>query len=102
MPTASLVYFHLPAKGRTKGELNRFYREFYGYENYSYYGRYRSRIQGFLDRVRNIRYAKSLFMVRIEDERQVTHFLREKGAQVRVWKVTPQAREWKSLQSRSG
>lgn len=97
MPNATLIVFSLKSKGKTRGETSRFYRELYGYENYSHYGRYRSRIRGYLDGVRNIRYSKGIILIPKEEERQVVTYLKAKGARVMVWEVIPREREWKQL-----
>ncbi len=97
MPSASLISFTLPTKGKAKGERDRFYRELYGYDNCSYYGRYRSRVKGFLDRVPNIRYPKGMFMVSKQDTREVVRYLKGKGAQVTVWEVIPRQKESAAL-----
>ena len=102
MRTASLIAFTMKAKGRTQGEVSKFYRELYGYRNCSHYGRYHTQIKGVLDGVRSIRYANGVFMVRKEDARKVLRFLKDNGATVTVWDVLPREREWKALQLRIG
>ena len=79
MKTAILVAFSLSYEGRTRGEISKFYRDLYGYESYSHYGRYRSRKTGFLDDVMNIRYEKGMIMIRKEDQRRVITYLRRRG-----------------------
>ena len=95
--TAVLIAFTLSYGGRTKGEISRFYRELYGYESYSHYGGYRSRKEGFLDGIRNIRYAKGIIMIRREDQRRVVAYLRRRGATVSKWEVLPGNKEQKQL-----
>lgn len=99
MRTASLIAFTMKTKGRSQGEVSKFYRELYGYRNCSHYGRYHTQIKGVLDAVQNIRYANGVFMVRKEDARKVLRFLRDKGATVTVWDVVPRVREWRVLQA---
>ena len=65
METAILISFTLSYEDRSRGEVSKFYRDLYGYESYSHYGRYRSKKEGFLDGIRNIRYSKGVFMIRI-------------------------------------
>ena len=79
MKTAILMAFSLSYEGRTRGEISKFYRDLYGYESYSHYGRYRSRKTGFLDDVMNIRYEKGMIMIRKEDQRRVITYLRRRG-----------------------
>ena len=98
MRTAALIAFTMKAKGRTQGEVSKFYRELYGYRNCSHYGRYHTRIKGVLDGVQSIRYANGVFMVRKQDIRKVLRFLRDRGAQVTVWDVILRDSDWKTLQ----
>jgi hypothetical protein len=70
------VAFSLSYEGRTGGEISKFYRDLYGYESYSHYGRYRSRKTGFPDDVMNIRYEKGMIVIRKEDQRRVITSLR--------------------------
>ncbi|MEM3322259.1 MAG: hypothetical protein QXY02_04810, partial [Conexivisphaerales archaeon] len=60
--------------------------------------RYRSRKSGYLDKIRNIRYSKSVFMIREEDRRKVVSYLRKRGATVVLWKVIPSRKEKKLLE----
>jgi hypothetical protein len=99
MRTASLIAFTMKTKGRTPGEVSKFYRELYGYRNCSHYGRYHTQIKGVLDKVQSIRYANGVFMVRKADARKVLQFLRSHGAMVAVWDVLPKTKEWKVLQA---
>ncbi len=98
MITATLISFTLAYEGRSRGEISKFYRDLYGYESFSHYGRYRSRKTGFLDSVRNIRYSKGMFMIRKEDERKVLSYLRRKGAKISRWDVIPDKDEIKLLE----
>ena len=95
--TAILVAFSLSYEGRTRGEISKFYRDLYGYESYSHYGRYRSRKTGFLDDVMNIRYEKGMIMIRKEDQRRVITYLRRRGAEISKWEVIPGNSEKKKL-----
>ena len=80
------------------GEVSKFYRDLYGYQSYSHYGRYRSRKPGFLDGIRNIRYDKGILMIRMEDMGRVVSYLEEKGAKVSKWEVIPRSEEKKQLE----
>ncbi|MEM4091594.1 MAG: hypothetical protein QW837_00850 [Conexivisphaerales archaeon] len=54
--------------------------------------------QGRLDKIRNIRYSKGVFMIREEDRRKVVSYLRKRGAIVVLWKVIPSRKEKKLLE----
>ena len=97
MVTTILISFTMEYKGRSRAEISKFYRDLYGYVSYSYYGRYVSRKEGFLDRMKYIRYSKGLFMIRREGERKVLTFLKRKGARVSEWEVVPKREEMKNL-----
>lgn len=79
------------------GEACRVYRRLYGYDNVSYYGRYRTRVSGLLDEVPSIRYPGSIVMVREEDVPKVLRLLREAKAETRTWTVLPKKTEAKRL-----
>ncbi len=98
METAVLISFTLRYENRSRGEISKFYRDLYGYESYSHYGRYRSRKSGYLDRIVNIRYSKGVFMIREEDKRKVVSYLKRRGAIVVLWKVIPSREEKKLLE----
>ncbi len=59
--------------------------------------RYRSR-KANLDKIRNIRYSKGVFMIREEDRGKVVPYLRKRGATVVLWKVIPSRKEKKLLE----
>ncbi len=59
--------------------------------------RYRSR-KANLDKIRNIRYSKGVFMIREEDRGKVVSYLRKRGATVVLWKVIPSRKEKKLLE----
>ncbi|MEM0050150.1 MAG: hypothetical protein QXW39_06430 [Candidatus Bathyarchaeia archaeon] len=98
METAVLISFTLRYENRSRGEISKFYRDLYGYESYSHHGRYRSRKSGYLDKIRNIRYSKGVFMIREEDRGKVVSYLRKRGATVVLWKVIPSRKEKKLLE----
>ncbi|MEM4093229.1 MAG: hypothetical protein QW837_09350, partial [Conexivisphaerales archaeon] len=62
--------------------------------------RYRSR-KANLDKIRNIRYSKGVFMIREEDRGKVVSYLRKRGATVVLWKVIPSRKEKSSWSYRS-
>jgi len=93
METATLISFKLEYKGRSRAEITKFFREFYGYQSYSHYGRYRSKKSGYLDNIRNIRYEKGIIVIRNEDKKKIISYLRGKGAKVIVWKIVPNTKE---------
>ncbi|MEM3829647.1 MAG: hypothetical protein QXP36_10600 [Conexivisphaerales archaeon] len=92
-----LISFTMEYRGRSRADISRFYREIYGYTSHSYYGRYISRKEGFLDGIKHVRYSKGLFMIRREDERKVLTFRKRKGAKVSGWEVVPKREELWSL-----
>ena len=59
--------------------------------------RYVSRKEGFLDRMKHIRYSKGLFMIRKEDERKVLTLLKRKGTRVSEWEVVSKREETERL-----
>jgi hypothetical protein len=74
-------------KGVDPAGYARFYRRFYGYNNSSHYGRYHSRVSGFLDDIRYIRYANGVILVRRENSGKVIRYLKENKAKVYQWEV---------------
>ena len=97
METAVLIAFTLSYEGKTRA-VSKFYRELYGYQSYSYYGRYRAMKPCFLDGIRNIRYDKGIYMIRMEDTGRVVSYLEGKGAKVSKWEVIPGLEEKKQLE----
>ena len=98
MEKAILISFTLSYDRRSRAEISKFYRDLYGYESYSHYGKYRSRKKGFLDSINNIRYSKGMFMIRKEDRGKVVSYLKKSGASVILWEVIPKTREKKLLE----
>lgn len=97
MVTTILISFTVVYKGRSGAEISKFYRDLYGYVSYSYYGRYVSRKEGFLDRMKYIRYSMGLFMIRKDDDKKVLTFLKRKDARVLEWEVVPKREETERL-----
>jgi hypothetical protein len=99
MKQATLIQFRLPRKEKkvSMGAACRVYRRLYGYDNVSYYGRYRSRVPGLLDEIPSIRYPGSMIMVREEDASKVLRLLREAKAETHTWTVVPRKTEAKRL-----
>ena len=97
----SLIVFTLerPEKGVSPTSYSRFYRKLYGYNNSSHYGRYHSRIPGFLDRIRYIKYANGVIIVRKENSSMVVEYLRENRAKVFQWEVELSRKEEMDLQA---
>ena len=89
MKTATLILFQLP---RTKKKITmdkacKLYRKLYGYNNYSYYGRYRTRVKGLLDEIKAIRIFKSAIIVKNEDAQRVIELLQQYEAHIVCKKV---------------
>ena len=80
-------------KGVSAASYSRFYRKLYGYNNYSHYGRYHSRVPGFLDGIRHIKYDNGVIVVDTEDSKKVIRFLRSNKAKVHSWSVDLSERE---------
>lgn len=82
----ALIGFRLPRKklGMSTAEANRVYRKLYGYDNFSFYSRYRSRVPGLLDELKGIKLPRSAILIRGETAREVIEFLEENGAEVEV------------------
>ena len=94
-----MISFTLSCESRNKGKVSKFYRGLYGYESYLRYGKYRSKKDGFLNGVRNIRYSKGLFVIRKEDQGgKAVSYLRKRGASVVLWEVVPNRREKKLVE----
>ncbi len=79
--------FERSEKGISPGSYSRLYRKIYGYNNSSYYGKYHSRIPGFLDGIRYIKYANGVILVRKEDSSMIVEYLKENKARVFQWEV---------------
>ena len=58
----SLIVFTVErsGKGVSPASYSAFYRKLYGYNNSSHYGKYHSRVPGFLDRIGYIKYANGV------------------------------------------
>ena len=89
MKTATIVLFHLPRAGKkiSMREACKFYRALYGYNNSSCYGRYHTRVDGLVDKIRGIRIFKSALIVKNEDVGVVTDLLSKYQAEVITKKV---------------
>lgn len=95
----TLIVFGLErsGKGISAASYSRFYRKLYGYNNSSYYGRYHSRIPGFLEGMGHIKYANGVIMVGSDDSRRVIRFLKSNEARVLSWTVELSEKEAKVL-----
>lgn len=65
------------------------YRTLYGYNNSSCYGRYKTYVEGMLDKFNGLRVAKSLFIISNENATDIIAFLEENNATVKTWEVIP-------------
>ena len=99
METAVLISLTFSYSKRSVGEVSRFFRKLYGYENHSHYGRYRSRVPGFLDQIPYVRYSKGLIMVRKDHAVRVKKYLKDNGASIQDWKVIPGKEDLVKLQA---
>ena len=98
MDNAVLIALSFSYSNRKIGEVSRFFRKLYGYENHSHYGRYRSRVPGFLDQLPYVRYSRGLIMVRRDDAETVKKYLTDNGASVLSWEVVPAKEDLEKLQ----
>ena len=91
----TLIVFRVErtSEGITAASYSRFYRKLYGYNNYSHYGRYHSRIPGFLDGIRYIKYDNGVIVVDSGNSNKVIRFLRSNKAKVHSWSVDLSKRE---------
>ena len=89
MKTGTIILFTLPRKEENIGmpKACKLYRELYGYNNTSYYGKYHSRVQGLLERLGGIRLFKSAMLVRNEDAGAVEELLKRYNAHILKRKV---------------
>ncbi len=96
----SLIVFTLErsGKGISPASYSRFYRKLYGYNNSSHYGKYHSRIPGFLDRITYIKYANGVILVKRENSSMVVEYLKENKAKVFQWEVQLSRKEEIDLQ----
>ena len=85
----SLIVFTVErsGKGVSPASYSAFYRKLYGYHNSSHYGRYHSRVPGFLDRIGYIKYANGVILVLKENSSPVVEYLKENSAKVFQWEV---------------
>ncbi len=95
----SLIVFTIErsGKGVSPASYSRFYRKLYGYNNSSHYGKYHSRIPGFLDGIRYIKYANGVILVRSENSDLVVEYLKENGARIYKWEVPISRKEESDL-----
>ena len=85
----SLIVFTVErsGKGVSPASYSAFYRKLYGYNNSSHYGKYHSRVPGFLDRIGYIKYANGVILVLRENSSSVVEYLKENSAKVFQWEV---------------
>ena len=89
MKTATLIFFEFRRKEKSIAmkDTCKVYRTLYGYDNCSYYGHYKTRVDGILDKINGTRVAKSLFIVPNKNAKEVISFLVDNKADVKSWKV---------------
>ncbi len=85
--------FERTGKGITPASYSKFYRKLYGYNNSSHYGRYHSRVPGFLDSIRYIKYAKGVILVEKENSDMIVEYLENNMAKVFHWDVQISGKE---------
>jgi len=99
MKTGTLILFQLPRSKKNIKMSNacRLYRKLYGYNNCSYYGKYRSRVPGLLDKISAIRIFRSAILVKNEDAEKVKELLNKFQAETITKKVILNSEEIKLL-----
>jgi hypothetical protein len=80
------------------GSYSAFYRKLYGYNNSSHYGKYHSRVPGFLDQIGYIKYANGVILVLRENSSSVVEYLKKNSAKVFQWEVELSKMEETDLQ----
>jgi len=71
----------------TKNRMNKFCREFYGYESKSHYGQYSYKKKGFLEDYRHINPLRGVLIVREEDAEGIISFLKDYDAELLVRRI---------------
>jgi hypothetical protein len=96
----SLIVFTVErsGKGVSPASYSAFYRKLYGYNNSSHYGKYHSRVPGFLDRIGYIKYANGVILVLRENSSSVVEYLKKNSAKVFQWEVELSKMEETDLQ----
>ena len=101
-----LIAFNLPRKemGISVAEASKIYRELYGYNSHSFYGKYNRKIGGLLDELGGVlKLSRSqVLLVRKEEGERVVDFLRQRRANVFNWVVDLTVEEDKGLEPRKG
>ncbi len=75
--TVRLITLPRKEKNISNAVASKVYKKLYGYENQSYYGKYRSTVPGILDEFPSIRYFNSVIIVRKEDAPEIISFLED-------------------------
>ena len=81
MQTGALIAFKV-AQSNNHSEINRFCREFYGYNDKSNKGKYSYERPGFISKFRHINLLRGLIIVRLEDAEEIMSFLKRYNAHV--------------------
>ena len=89
--------FERSGKGVSPASYSKFYRKLYGYNNSSHYGKYHSRIPGFLDQFKYIKYANGVILVEEKRSSEVVEYLRVNEANVYRWDVELTSEEEENL-----
>lgn len=99
MHTATLFTFKLPRKEKkiTPAKASKLYRELYGYENYSCYGKYRTHVHGLLEKLNGIFIDSQIFIIKNKYSKQMVSFLKKYSAKIFMWKVILNDKEAKKF-----
>src|SRR3989338_1914070 len=86
METPTLISYSLK-KETTLKEKEQFRRQFLGYKDKSNNGKYEYRRPGFLRDIPHLKPAKSLIIVRNNDEKKTLSVLKKFGVQYLTWRI---------------
>ena len=81
MQTGTLISFSV-AKKNTHTQINRFCRDFYGYEDKSNNGKYTYKRPGFLHKYPHIKVQRGLIVVRMDDAEEIIEYLNSYSAKI--------------------
>ena len=76
-----IVVFRILAK-TNKLNMNKFFRQFYGYTDYSNNYKYKYERKGFLDKFPHIKVIRGVIVVRENDAEEIINFMNEYNAEV--------------------
>lgn len=81
MQTGTLISFSVANKN-THAQINRFCREFYGYEDKSNKGKYTYKRPGFLHKFPHIKVQRGLIIIHMNDTEEIINYLNKYSAKI--------------------